>query len=114
MIGRMRDRIVVKTPVDIPDEGGGAISTYQVLFKDWTEVVPFSSRRQESDGQINMVDGFKFTIRDREAIRINKTLLVEWDGLDYTINGINSIKNRHRWVEITAITTGQPVQIPVS
>lgn len=114
MIGEMRDRIRIKSPVDITDEGGGATSVYHTVIEDWTKILPNSSRRVEENGQINLNDGFKFHIRDRSSVTVNKKMLVEYDGKDYTINAIDPYKNRHRWLIITAITNEQPVEIPVS
>ena len=114
MIGKMRDRIQIKAPIDVPDEGAGAVSVYHVVIDDWTSIVPVSSRRAEENGQINLNDGFRFRIRERSSVTVDKTMLVEYDGKDYTINSIDPYKNRHRWLFITAITNGQPVEIPVS
>lgn len=114
MIGKMRDKILIKAPIDIPQSGAGAISSYQTIINDWTQIMPYSSRRVEENGQINLNDGFSFHIRDRKSVVIDKTMLVEYNGKDYTINSIDPVKNRHRWLIIRAITNGQPVEIPVS
>jgi SPP1 family predicted phage head-tail adaptor len=98
MIGQMRDRVLIKSQLDVP------------FLTCWTKIEPISSSRTLQDSQINLNDGFRFTIRFSTSYTIDKTMLVEYLGKDYTINGIQDVKNRDRFLIITAITNDQPIQ----
>ena len=110
MIGQMRDRVLIKSQSDTPVEGGGAISTYVPYLTCWTKIEPLSSNRVFQDSQLNFNDGFSFSIRFSSAYTITKTMLVEYLGKDYTIDGIKEVHNRKRFLVITAITNDQPIQ----
>lgn len=110
MIGQMRDRVLIKSQVDTPVPGAGATTTYVPFLECWTRIEPLNSNRVFQDSQINLNDGFKFSIRFSTSFIIDKTMLVEYLGKDYTINGIQDVKARNRFLIITAITNGAPIQ----
>lgn len=116
MIGQMRDRILIKGPVDTAVPGAGAETVYVSVLNDWTKVQTVRNSRVLEDNQINIDDALQFSIRWRESININKTMLIEFEGKDYTINSIKQYNNdkRKRFWLITAISSEQPVQIIVS
>ncbi len=110
MIGQMRDRVIIKSQVDTPVDGAGAVSTYVPYLTCWTKIEPLSSSRVFQDSQLNLNDGFSFAIRFSSSYTIEKTMLVEYLGKDYTINGIKEVHNRKRFLVINAITNDQPIQ----
>lgn len=110
MIGQMRDRILIKFPVDTEVPGGGAKSHYNNVVEDWTKVRPLRSSRVLQDNQINLNEGFTFDIRYRKNLNLNKKMIVEYEGQDYTINGIEEKKERKRFWTITAINDGQKTE----
>jgi SPP1 family predicted phage head-tail adaptor len=110
MIGQMRDRVLIKSQVDTPVPGAGAESRYVPFITCWTKISPLSSSRVLQDSQINLNDGFSFSIRYSSAQVIDKTMLVEYMGKDYTIGSIKIVNNRFRFYEINAVTNDQPVQ----
>lgn len=110
MIGQMRDRVLIKAQFDTPVPGAGANTVYVPYLACWTKIQPISSNRVFQDSQLNLNNGFSFSIRFSTAFTIDKTMLVEYLGKDYTINGIKEINNRKRFLVITAVTNDQPVQ----
>lgn len=110
MIGQMRDRVKIKAPIDVEEAGGGAKSTYEVVLEDWSKVEPLRSSRVLQDNQINLNEGFTFNLRYRSAFTPDKTMLIEFESRDYTINSIQEVKERKRYWVITATGDGQPIQ----
>lgn len=106
-IGSMRDRVTFKEPVNTPVPGAGHETTYITSFTDWTKIEPLTSSRNLQDSQIELQDGFRFNIRYRIAPQPNKSMLVEYDGKDYTINSIVEVNNRKRYWQIVAVTNGK-------
>ncbi len=116
MIGQMRDRIKIKAPTDTEVAGGGAISVYDIVLDDWANVESLSSRRVMQDSQININEGLSFIIRYRTSFTPDKTMLIEFEGRDYTIDGVQETRGkkksdqRKRYWSITALGDGQPIQ----
>lgn len=110
MIGQMRDRIIFKSPVNTPVPGAGTETTYVKAFEDWTKIKPLRSTRFLQDNQIELQDGFRFDIRYRLTPQPNKSMLIEYEGKDYTINSIIEKNERQRYWEITAVTNGVTAQ----
>lgn len=110
MIGQMRDRVLIKSQVDSSVPGAGAETTYVIYLTCWTKIEPLTSSRIFQDSQLNLNDGFIFSIRFSTAYTITKTMLVEYQGKDYTINSIKDVHNRNRFLVITAITNDQSIQ----
>lgn len=108
MIGQMRDKIVIKQPVDTIYPGGGAVSEYVPVISELVKVVPLSSSRLLQDNQVNINEGFTFELRYRASYTPYKTHVVEYEGKEYTINSIREKKERKRFWVITAINDGQP------
>lgn len=111
-IGSMRDRVIFKEPVNTPVPGGGSVSEWVVAFEDWTKIEPLRSSRRLEDSQIQLQDGFRFNIRYRTMDHPTKSMLVEYEGKDYTINSIVEVNERKRYWEIVAITNNEPA-VPV-
>jgi len=111
MIGAMRDRILIKGPVDIPAAGAGADTIWILVLEDWCQAVPISSDKRLINSQQQLQDGYTFTVRYRSAPQPNKSMLIEYNGADYSIEGIEQImNNRQRFWRITATTNGDSVQ----
>lgn len=113
MIGAMRDRVVIKQPIDVPVEGGGAESIYTQILSDWAEVKTVNNTRNFTDNQINLDESLLFILRWRTSIQPDKTMLIEYNGNDYTINSIKEYHNnkRKRFWQIVGITTEQATQL---
>lgn len=105
-IGSMRDRVIFKEPVNTSVPGAGWQTTYQTSFEDWTKIEPLTSNRTLQDSQIQLQDGFRFNIRYRDTPQPNKSMLVEYEGRDYTINSIVEVNERKRYWQIVAVTDG--------
>lgn len=114
MIGQMRDRVLIKYPVDIPVPGAGAKTEYRLYLTCWTKIEPIRSNRVFQDSQLQLNDGFSFTVRVNSSSAIDKTMLVEYNGRDYTIDSIKERHNRGRFLDIVATTDAQTAQIIVS
>lgn len=117
MIGQMRDRVTIKRPVDTDVPGAGAESVYVLVFNDWCKVKTVRNSRVFQDSQINANDYMLFTVRWRSSVVIDKTMLIEYNGNDYTIQSPvreYADDKRNRFWLLTAISNQQPVQIIVS
>lgn len=107
-IGSMRDRVIFKDQVNTPVPGGGAETTWVVAFQEWTKIEPLRSSRRLEDSQIQLQDGFRFNIRYRDKVQPTKSMLLEYEGKDYTINSIIEVNERKRYWQITAVTNNEP------
>lgn len=115
MIGQMRDRIVFKEPVDIPQPGAGAISVYQEAFNCWSSAEQVTERRMIENSQPNLLETYTFIIRYRNFPQPNKSMLIEYQGRDFTIHNIDPfMHNRNRFWRITGVTNKQPIQPIIS
>jgi SPP1 family predicted phage head-tail adaptor len=111
MIGAMRDRIVIKSPVSVPAPGAGADTHWEAVLSDWCQAVPLSSDKRLTNSQYQLQDGFHFIIRYRSGFTPTKSMLVEYNGADYSVDGITEIAdNRRRFIQITGITNGDQPQ----
>jgi len=55
LAGRLRDRLSVEVPIDVPDGYGGLTRSYQVSTKVWGMIVPYqirTGRGPDQDGQV--------------------------------------------------------------
>lgn len=104
----MRDRIILKEPVNVPVPGGGFDTTYVNILEEWTHVRNSSQARTMPDNQIVIQNTLRFKIRYRDAPQPNKSMLVEFEGNDYSINEIPQIDLRKRYWDIVAVTNGTP------
>ena len=55
LAGRLRERLTLEVPVDVPDGYGGVSRSYQSGTKVWGLIVPFqikSGRGPDQDGQV--------------------------------------------------------------
>ena len=55
LAGRLRDRLSVEVPIDVPDGYGGLTRSYQVSTKVWGMSVPYqirTGRGPDQDGQV--------------------------------------------------------------
>lgn len=111
MIGAMRDRIILKRPVDTDTEGAGGDTAWEYVFTEWSKVVILSSNNRIINSQFQLQDGFNFYIRYRPVPQITKGMLIEYNGADYSIISIQQIMdNRRRFWQITANTNGDSPQ----
>jgi len=103
MIGAMRDRITFLQPVDTDLPGAGGSTEYNPLLTCWAKVIDLSSSRTLQDNQVELQNGFQFIIRYRSPAPTKKEL-VQFEGINYTINSIRQLKeNRERFFEIIAV-----------
>jgi SPP1 family predicted phage head-tail adaptor len=113
MIGAMRDRIIFKSPVHTDLPGGGGVTEYVESFRDWTKIIPLSTNRSREANQERLQDGFSFEIRYRNSPQPNFSMLIEYEGKDYAIGGIEERNERKRFWIITAVTNNNAA-IPLS
>lgn len=55
LAGRLRDRLIVEVPIDVPDGFGGLTRSYQVSTTVWGVIVPYqirTGRGPDQDGQV--------------------------------------------------------------
>ena len=55
LAGRLRDRLIVEVPVEVPDGFGGLTRSYQVSTTVWGVIVPYqirTGRGPDQDGQV--------------------------------------------------------------
>lgn len=102
MIGQMRDKVTFKTPVSTPVGGGGTSTTYNVVLTDWVQAKQWNSSRDQVEQQTTLKTVYRFKLRYRAAFTPDKSMLVEYEGKDYTINGIDTVNERDRYWLITA------------
>lgn len=114
MIGQMRDRIIFKAPVNTAVPGAGFVSAWVLSLLDWAAVEEVKSNRTQSEDQTQLQDAMRFTIRYRTGWQPNKSMLIEYNGRDYTIQDIREVNQRGRYWRIVGETDGQPVQMLTS
>jgi SPP1 family predicted phage head-tail adaptor len=102
MIGQMRDKITFKTPVNTPVGGGGTSTTYNDVLTDWCQAKQYDSTREQVEQQTALKTVYRFTLRCRAGFVPDKSMLVVYEGKDYTINGVDEINERGRYWRITA------------
>ena len=102
-IGGMRGKISFKSPTSIPVGGGGTSTIYTVVLTDWVEAKQLNSSRDQVEMQTMQKATYRFKLRCRNGFAPDKTMLVEYEGKDYTINGIDNIGERDRYWLITAV-----------
>jgi SPP1 family predicted phage head-tail adaptor len=102
MIGDRRHKATFKSPVSISVGGGGSSTTYTPVLTDWVEVKQWNSTRDQVEQQTTLKTVYRFKVRVRAGFVPDKSMLVEYEGKDYTINGIEDINERGRYWLITA------------
>jgi hypothetical protein len=111
MVGAMRDLILFKQPVNTIVIGGGYETTWEPLIQVACKAEPIRSKRTLQDSQVQLNDAMKFTIRPFTP-GFSKSNLIEYLGHDYTINSVENVDQRNRFIEIIAVTNGEsPVPI---
>jgi len=106
MIGSMRDRITFLEQVNTPVPGGGAETSWQTAFDTWALAVQPSGYRELPDSQVELYARTYFIIRDEVGQQPNKRMLVEHDGIQYTIHRIKpgahgqKMDFRHRYLTV--------------
>lgn len=97
MIGQMRHKITFRTPVSTPVGGGGVETTYVDSLSDWSEAQPLKATRDLAQYQTEIKTGYRFTIRYRKGWEPDKSMIIIYDGRQFTVNSIfPDIENQQR------------------
>lgn len=103
MIGRMRHRITIQHLIIVDQPGGGASEQWTDELTTWAKVEPLRSSRSLQDNQVELLDGYRFTIRWASDRTMDKKRRVVYAGKNWTINSIVQIDEAKRFYQITAI-----------
>ncbi|WP_343692767.1 phage head closure protein [Chitinophaga sp.] len=103
MIGQMRQKITIQSPVSTAVGGGGVETTYTEVLTDWVEARPLSSSRELSEYQTVIKNGYRFTIRYRNGFTPDKSMLIVYKGKNYTVNSIEQVEERQKYWRIVGV-----------
>ncbi len=98
MIGKLRHRIRLMTPVRVPDGGGGADITWQVLDEVWAQVNATPSAADTSSYQDTGLLRNSVIIRYRDDL--SHSLRIEIDGHDFEIISFRDLDGQKRFQKI--------------
>lgn len=88
-IGDFWERITIKPLYKIATSTGGYTGSYDGSnLQRWAKVEYLSQSRVTEEGTLNMSNKVRFTFRGGSEIDaiMDKTTLIEWESLNYTIN----------------------------
>jgi len=68
MIGLMRSRLTLETPVETPDNAGGVLRSYTTLALVWAEVLTLNTQQRLEAEQIGQTVTHRITLRYRDGI----------------------------------------------
>lgn len=110
MIGSMRQRIKIKVPMSSQNADGGGSTFYELGGEYWCKVENINSSRALEDSQVQLNDSKRFTFRYMEPPVIDKSILIEYLGRDYTVNSVKIYQDRFRYYEVVGQTNGLPLE----
>lgn len=102
MIGQMRHKITFKAPTSVPVGGGGTATTYAEVLTDRCEAKQLTSSRDLVEQQTTLTTTYTFKLRWRTGFTPSKSMLITYEGQDYSINSIEYVNERSRFWRITA------------
>lgn len=104
-IGDLRDRVTIQNFIRTPDEYGGYTETWQDIATVWANIKPLRGREFFQAQQIQSEVTHKITIRYTDIVK--PTSRIKYNNRIFEIKSIIDVDNRHRFLEIMCIGSGQ-------
>lgn len=79
--GDLRHRFILEAPNDIPDGGGGAQRSYQMIATFWAQLTPFSLNQRTEDGARQSRATHRLRLRARQDVTTEHRLRLGTDRL---------------------------------
>ncbi|SHK48897.1 phage head closure protein [Paramaledivibacter caminithermalis] len=104
-IGELRDRVTIQENILTPDGYGGFSEVWQDKYTVWANIKPLRGREYFEMKKVQSEITHKITIRFRNDI--NTSNRIKYKGQIFYIKSIIDIDNRHRFLEIMCIGSGE-------
>lgn len=104
-IGELRDKVTIQEYIQTPDRYGGFSETWQDKYTVWANIKPLRGREYFEMQKIQSEITHKITIRYRSDI--NTLNRIRYKERILNIKSVIDIDNRHRYLEIMCIGSGQ-------
>ena len=98
--GQLDQRITLEQESRVPDDQGGAVSTWATLATVWAEVRPLSGRERAELASVQAPATYRFRIRRRADV--TDTMRIGWNGGTYNIRFIADAGGRELYMTIDA------------
>lgn len=123
--GDLREKILFKRPVRVPNGSGGYTTTYIDILSTFASVTEISSDPALIASQENIKQVIKILIRYRPIAAIKIADLVRWRGIEFVVNNmkvdimrtyiefqLTSIMETSQRVEVSVTNEGFPYTLP--
>lgn len=105
MASRLRVRITLQSPSDLPDEGGGVIRGWEDVDTVWAEILPISGGEMLRQLQLQSVVTHRVTIRYRDGV--STAMRVAMGARTFAIRAVINPSERNEVLELLAEENGE-------
>lgn len=93
----------------ISDGQGGTYPSYTMVFADYANIIAKTEKRGLQQGQLVLVGYFYISIRFRQNINIDKTMLIKSANQNYTIHSI--INDQDKEYQLVCTTSDNNTEV---
>ena len=101
-IGKMRERLTIRTPTVATDTMGQQVETFGDPFDVWAQVTEQPGGEQQGDEVTEAKRAIVAVLRHNSTKAYTTRMTVEWRGAVFNVKGVRWLDGPKRFIELTA------------